>query len=272
MIDFTQFENKGDLFKFLIKNKQTLINQKKAITKEADSVNFHPSSIIEGEKENATIKAITKADPVQDLGNEHKVKVIINTTNLMDSHNDVHLPGLWNKSLSENKSIMHLQEHRMAFDKIISDGEDLKSFVQDFNWKEFGQNFIGKTQALVFESNIRKSRNEFMLNQYANGFVKQHSVGMRYVKLGLAMNDDSNATEFEAWEKYFPIIANKERADEKGFFWFVPEAKIIEGSSVPLGSNHVTPTIDNKNIQPLKNTETEEPLLNTQENDFFGGW
>ena len=34
---------------------------------------------------------------------EIRVNVIINTTNIIDSHNDLHLPGLWKKSLQENK-------------------------------------------------------------------------------------------------------------------------------------------------------------------------
>jgi hypothetical protein len=37
-----------------------------------------------------------------------------------------------------------------------------------------------------------------MFNQYAKGYVKEHSVGMRYVKLELAVNSDS---KYDAEEK-----------------------------------------------------------------------
>jgi len=268
-IEIPQFENKSDLFAFLVKNQKSLIAQKKAIIKHADAVSFYPSAVMDkGEK------AIKLNNPVTNPGEELKVKVVINTTNLMDSHRDVHIPGLWAKSLSENKSIMHLQEHRMAFDKIISDGADLKAFTQTFSWKELGQELDGMTEALVFESTIRKSRNDFMLDQYANGFVKQHSVGMRYIQLGLAINDPNNGAEFEMWEKYVGEIANREEAEKIGYFWVVKEAKVIEGSAVPLGSNWVTPTLENNQKQkPSADTSETEPSKDTQKgNDFFSNW
>ena len=171
---------------------------------------------------------------------------VINTTNLMDSHDDVHLPGLWDKSLSENKYIMHLQEHKMAFDKIIADQDELKAFVKFLKWSELGFSYEGQTQALMFESIVKAERNKFMFDQYRKGYVKQHSVGMRYVRLILAVNDDEWGAEFDAWNKYYPEIVNKERADDKDYFWAVPEAKVIEGSAVPLGSNWATPTMSVK--------------------------
>jgi len=106
-----------------------------------------------------------------------------------------------------------------------------------------------------------------MFLQYANGYVKNHSVGMRYVQLVFCVNDYNFGAEFEAWEKYFPMIANKEAAEEKGFFWAVKEAKVIEGSAVPLGSNWITPTLDNNAKQkPSEDTskQNNEPPEGTQ--------
>ena len=183
----------------------------------------------------------------------------------MDSHKDVHLPGLWTKSIKENKMIMHLQEHKMEFDKIIADGSDLKVYVKNYSWKELGYKFEGTTQALIFESTIKADRNIFMFKEYKNSRVKNHSVGMRYVKLILAINDDSQGAEFEAWEKYYPEITNKEAADESGYFWAVKEAKVIEGSAVPMGSNFATPTLEVK--EPLKSTPESEPPKDTQSNN-----
>ena len=70
-----------------------------------------------------------------------------------------------------------------------------------------------------------------MSKKYKQNKVKNHSVGMRYVKLDLAMNSESKWDEEEkkVWDKYYPIVANKEVADERGYFWVVTEAKIIEG-------------------------------------------
>lgn len=257
------FATKKEMYSALVENKDILIAQKKAVKKEVDcGIIVNP--IIVKDKKEANKQEENIIDPVN--LDSLKVVVIINTTNFLDKHGDVHLPGIWNKSLSENKMIMHLQEHEMEFDKIISDGEDLKAYVKNYTWAELGYNYTGITEGLTFESNIRRKRNEFMLNQYANGWVKNHSVGMYYVKMDFAINDEEYPNEYEAWNKYYPQIANKELADEKGYFWYVLEAKIIEGSAVPIGSNSATPTLDNGiKIQPEQSTELKiEPDTSTQ--------
>lgn len=258
------FQTKKELYKSLVENKDVLIAQKKAIKKEVDcGIIVNP--IVVKDKNIANKEEDNIIDPIN--LDSLKVVVIINTTNFLDKHGDVHIPGIWNKSLSENKMIMHLQEHEMEFDKIIADGQDLKAYVKNYNWTELGYNYAGVTEGLTFESTIRRKRNEFMLNQYANGWVKNHSVGMYYVKFDFAINDEDYPNEFEAWNKYYPQIANKELADEKGYFWYVLEAKVIEGSAVPLGSNVATPTLDNgiKNEPPNVGTHNEiEPSNDTQ--------
>jgi hypothetical protein len=230
------FNNKKERIDFLVENKDILIAQKKAEMKRADGV-FHFK---------VNDKLITsKADISQiDLTNTNalNVKAIINTTNIMDSHDDVHIPGLWTKSLQENKNIMHLQEHDMSFKSIISSDEDLEAYTKYYNWTDLGFDHQGQTQALEFDSNVKKSRNEYMFNQYANNHVKNHSVGMRYVKIFLAVSDPDYPQEFEVWNRYINTVANAELAIEKGYYYAVTEARIIEGSAVPIGSNHITPT------------------------------
>lgn len=259
------FETKEELFKALKDNKKTLIAQKKMITKEADSV-VH-SSLVLNDKGSAV-----KADSI-DLENANKLslKLVINTTNIMDSHSDVHLKGIWKKSVKENKNIYLLQEHRMMFNHIISD--EVKASTQLMNWSDLGESYKGQSEALIFDVTIDK-RNEFMFKQYAKGYVKNHSVGMRYVKMELAMNSDSkwDVEEKEVWDKYIDEIANKEDAEQQGYFWAVTEAKIIEGSAVPVGSNRVTPTLstESKDIEPSSDTHIEEQAAkSTWEETFY---
>ena len=52
----------------------------------------------------------------------------------MDSHKDVHISGIWDKSVRENKYIMHLREHQMKYDYIISDDKDLNVEVKEYSW------------------------------------------------------------------------------------------------------------------------------------------
>ena len=251
-----QFSSQDELFKALRENKTTLIAQKKMITKEADAT-FHFVGIENDKGEVVKAESISLSD-----ANGLKAKLIINTTNLLDSHNDLHVKGIWNKSVKEQKNLLLLQEHRMTFDKIITD--DVKATVKEMNWGELGYSYKGTTEALTFETNISKARNPFMFEQYAKGYVKEHSVGMRYVKLELAVNSESkwDIEEKEVWDKYYNEIANKEVADERGYFWVVSEAKVVEGSAVVKGSNFATPTIS---VEAVKDTPTiTEPLQDTQ--------
>jgi len=258
-----QFETKEELFKALKENKKELISLKKSIEKRADPFNYVIYSVVK----NSVNKEESSSN--SDV-NELQVKVIINTTNFIDSHNDLHINGIWNKSVSDNanKGFLHLQEHEREFDKVISD--NAIGTVESMTWKSLGLPYNGKTEALVFNSTIQKKRNEFMFNQYSNGWVKNHSVGMRYVKIDLAINSESewDKTEKELWDKYYPIVANKEVADERGYFWVVSEAKIIEGSAVVMGSNSATPTllVENKTEAENITSETIEPTQVTQTN------
>ena len=76
------------------------------------------------------------------------------------------------------------------------------------------------------------------------------------------------SSEKANWDKYYPMVANKELADQKGFFWAVTEAKVIEGSAVVKGSNECTPVmeieIEKQNIEADPITSNPEPSNDTQ--------
>jgi hypothetical protein len=245
----------------VFKNKDLLISEKQNAIKCGDVV---IGSVLKDEP-NKTDANKAEGDVVE-LENVDviNVKAVINTTNVIDSHMDCHIPGLWKKTLQETKLLYLLQEHTMKFDKIIADSvnDELKAYTQSIPWSKLGQTFEGKTEALVFESKVKKDVNEFMFNLYKNGRVLNHSVGMRYVKIYLCINSNEAmyTAEKENWDKYYPEVANKEIADEKGYFWAVTEAKVIEGSAVVKGSNEYTPTleIEAEKIEPTEVTQQTE--------------
>lgn len=231
----------GDkLAEFLIQNKSLLITQKKCEMKRADAFgmsNYYVTTKGEVKKgatdaENESLTMIKRTS-------------VINTTNWFDSHKDVHFPNIWKKSLQENREQYLCQEHSLSFKGIISD--EVQAFTKRMTWQSLGINIPGETEALIFVSDIHKSRNEFMFEQYRLNRVKNHSVGMQYVTIELAINNDGKyyIDEKENWDKYIDKIANKQAAIDNGYFWAVTEAKVIEGSAVVKGSNIVTPTIDN---------------------------
>lgn len=263
-MEIPAFGTKKELFDFLVKNQVRIMAAKKAVPKYSDAFSM-TVAMVDGAEQAAKANS-----PVSDDVDTLKVRAIINTTNLMDGHKDVHIPGLWSKSLKENRNIMHLQEHEMKFASIIADGPDLKAYTKTYSWKELGQDYEGDTQALVFDSQVDRDRNKFMFSQYKAGRVKNHSVGMIYVKLLMAVNDKDYKEEYANWKKYIDQVANKEQAEAVGYFFPVLEAKVIEGSAVPIGSNWATPTLDNNmKEEPLQDTPKIEPVESTHEIDVM---
>jgi hypothetical protein len=248
------------LFDWLVDNKKTLISQKKFEIKKADACYFNVEFLSDRADVAKAANGTISADATK-----IKVRLVINTTKLFDSHSDVHIDGLWGKSLSETVLLYLLQEHSMTFKGIISD--EVQASVKTMSWKSLGASYEGNTQALVFDVIIDKNRNEYMFEQYQKGYVKNHSVGMRYVKIYMCINDDNYSSEYDNWNKYYPLVANKEAVDEQDYFFAVTEAKVVEGSAVPKGSNFITPTltIEEEKQEPVNSTHhTTQPLKDTR--------
>lgn len=252
--EIPQFKDQKALKAFLVENEELLIASRKSTIKEAAGFYAAPSLLLDEVVLGGAMKAEDKTSKLLDK-DVLQAKAAINTTNMFDSHKDLHIPGMWDKSLKENKNAMHLEEHQRSFKNIIASGSDVKAYVETKTWKSLGYNFEGKTEVLTHDVNIRKERHAYMHEQYAKGYVNNHSVGMQYVKILLAVNDEDDYPEYkEIWDKYIDLGINKAKAEEWGYFWAVTEAKYIEGSAVPMGSNHLTPTQSVKEI----NTDAED--------------
>lgn len=251
----------------VFKNKELLIEQKKNTIKHCDNI-FSTVEITTKQEVNKAGDNVEIQDPTT-----LKVKLVINTTNLIDSHADCHIPNLWAKSLTESKILYLLQEHEMEFDKIISDSvkDELKAYTETKMFKELNYNLEGSTECLIFDTKIKQEVNPFMFNLYKQGRIYNHSVGMRYIKLFLCIDSDSPemASEKENWDKYISYVANKDEAERRGYFWAVTEAKVIEGSAVLKGSNECTPVLQmeiEKEIEAVEDTSKIEiePSTDTQ--------
>lgn len=232
------FADDEEAFKYLIENKKILIAEKKTKVKEADSLPYFGSL----QNEN---KEIVKANNSVELKDALNIKVVAvsNACNYYDSHGDVSIKGSWNRTAKNTKDGLHLQEHQMKYDKLISDDVEFK--VETKTWKELGYNYEGETECLVMYSKVQKEDNPYMFDKYIKGKVKNHSSGLRYVDVEYAINSEADWAKEEkaVWDKYYSSIVNKEDVDERGYFLAVKEQKIIENSAVLKGSNPATPTI-----------------------------
>jgi hypothetical protein len=264
-----EFANLNDLHKYVVENKDDIIATKKMQYKEADVVNC----VLQEQQTNE----VNKEQSNPETSTKLYIKAVINTTNLYDSHGDVHINGIWNKSLKEKRKLYLLEEHKHSFDNVIS--RKVQASAEMMTFKELGFKYEGETQALIFNAEIEKEEHPEMYKRYQKGQVDNHSVGMYYVNLYVCINSEEKwaVDEKKNWDKYISHVSNKEDI-LYGMFYAVTEAKLIEGSAVLFGSNFVTPTLEVEEkeieekeiinaIEPPKDTQTKEhnePIVITQ--------
>lgn len=246
-----EFEDKESMFFELSKNESKIVELKKAAIKESDSV--------------STLFVLKESsEKILDFIKDGFVYPVINTTNLMDSHGDVHFPNIWNKSLKDKaKKIFYVLEHKLSIDSVIAFPNDVRAFVKTLSWIDLGFDFEGETQALIYEipkDKIKIPRIKELLEEKT---AFENSVRMRYITMNLAVNSKSPdlAKNKALWDERIDKVTNKKMAEDAGYFWAIDEASIEkEGSLCLFGSNSATPILyeaasstSNKN-EPLPNT------------------
>jgi len=251
------FETQKALFHSLLDNEQKIIAVKKAsIVKSHEKGQLSHFGTIKSDES-------TKMDWME----SDYIYPVINTTKFMDHHEDVHFDSIWNKSIKEvGKNLMYVMNHNIDIKDIIAWEGEVEAFVKTVPWSFIGKDFSGNTNALIFKihkDNIDNADAKRMIDKKR---PVQNSVRMQYVKTRLAIN--STDTAFKEHKEYFDanieMIANKDVALAKGFFWGQEEAKIVkEGSMVLFGSNEATPikhteaADSTSNIEPSNDTQTE---------------
>lgn len=254
-IDKSKFAGKEDLFRYLIENKAAIIGMKKSETKESDEYGV---SIFEKD----TFKALNTNHSDDPASGIIKRTIIANTYNWMDSHDDVHLDNVFSVSIKQNEGrIWHLADHEFKLTARV--GEFDKVYEDAIEWKDLGVNVMGKTMALFGDSSIMQKRNPLIFDDYLTGKIDQHSVGMRYVNIELAVNDPEMKQEFKTWSDNIGKVGNRSDVEKQGFFFAVKEAKLKEISAVLEGSNRLTNTV--QNIDPLASSQKNDPDKSSQE-------
>lgn len=261
------FDTKAEAVKAVIAQHDEIVAVKRSAVKYSDPSGFSIKSKAEAFKDMLTPRNLDYGDTVYP---------VINTTNYLDSHGDVHLPGLWKKSLKEQQGkVFLIINHDLAVGKVITQPKDLTIITKTMPWSDLGAGFEGETEALIFEAKLSQRSNVDGFNAYKFGDPVQHSVRMMYEKVYFCVDpeidDEAGTASFnDNWEKYFKTIVNSDDAKERGFFWAVPEARIFkEGSMVLFGSNDITPTIysmeksssDTLDNEPPESTQSEVSKL-----------
>ena len=178
------------------------------------------------------------------LQSELEVEVVANMVLYMDNDDDVLMRGAYNKSIRDKgASIPFLRDHIHEVGAIIA--ETLEVSARELDLAQLGiASAVDTSEALVFRALVKRVYNKQVFTLYEDGLINQHSIGLQYVDLELAIDDPQAPQEKSLFDKVLAQMINPERARERGFMWVVNEIKVFENSAVLFGSNEATPTLD----------------------------
>lgn len=255
-----EFETKEELFEALKNNRSSIIKSKKA--KSFNSIDKDP--LLSVNVRNIDLSKFDNESVKNEFDDNKYYYIVTNTTKILDSHGDLHIDGIWNKSAKEqnNKNAL-LDSHIDTIGTTLAKREDVDIMVKEIPFTALGYSYKGSTEALIYrieKDNMRKDISDWL----DNGYSIQASVKMQYVKMDIAMKSDRKEDEAERkiYDSYISEIANIEDFKEKPLYFFVQrEAKNVDESSlVSRGSNHVTGQIT---TEPLKDTQETKEAVKT---------
>ena len=252
------FTTKKEAFKALKEAKETIIQAKKSeILKSIDKLGGVPLRPI---KISESIKGLDTSE-----GMHH---IVVNTTNVLDSHDDLHVKGIWNKTIKDQRGKLNLVvDHDLSVNGMVARKEHVKVSVIDTTFKALGYNLEGETQALIYSVHEDNIKHEKALEWLKSGDSIEASVRMQYVDIELALKseDEEDEEQYKAFQDYSKVIANKSDREDLEYFWIVKQAKnVSESSLVVAGSNSYTGVYEPSN-DTQKDTQNIEPSKDTQD-------
>lgn len=256
------FETKEALFDKLRANKSLIIDAKKSsIYKSVDknqAVSVKSIDLIKFTEESKAFKV-----------DDNYYYFVVNSTNILDSHDDLHVNGIWNKSVKEIQGKNYLvEDHELEVSKVIARKEHIEIFTAKVPLSMIGKDYKGNTEVLIYKVPKNQIKNETIKEWLDSGDAIEASVRMQYVTVLLAMdsNNPDDETEKKNYDDYIGSIANKDDFEYIPYFFVIKEAKNVKESSlVPFGSNHVTGVIEEKqDIEAVNDTSKNEPTVVTR--------
>lgn len=230
---------------FILENKAEILKAKKSIIKTTDCISSTPKPIKD--------KTATKADG---NGQSGVYEIVGNSVGFYDSHQDVSMRGSFDKTVNESgQKVPILENHNHAPRAIFARNMGVE--LKEVPIKNLGYDSLGTTQVLC--AKIAPVYDAKMAELYANGEIKQHSIGLKYVKIELAINDNSDNEGFANWNKYINQVINRDEVEKNGYFFAVLEQQLFEISAVIFGSNQYTPTLSLQE-EPQKALKELKPI------------
>ena len=262
---YKEFSTKEDLFKALKENLSIIEDQKKGKIYE---------SYKKGQSINMKAIDISKFDIEQQKAlklDDNFYYVAFNSTRILDSHEDVHIDGLWKKTIQEKQFKNYVvTDHELEVLNTVVRKEYVEIFTAKVPFSILGKNYNGNTEILIYKFPKDKVQIPVVKEWLESGDELQGSVRMKYIKLLFCMDsNDPDDAEFKAnYTKYYEYIANKEDFEYIPYFFAILEASNEKESSFVLyGSNSVTGQVVTENKSEAVNITSEikeEPSKDTQ--------
>lgn len=263
-----KFETKEELFDYLSENKAQLIDKKK-------------SKVLKSYKKGIGLTVgklnLDKIGNAEKglFSNEDYYYLAVNSTNILDSHKDLHVPKIWNKSVREQQGKNYLVlDHDLSLSSTVVKKANIKMFVTTIPFSAIGKKYEGNTEVLIYKFKKTDIINKKAKEWLESGDDIEASVRMRYVKIEMAMNSEAEnyKQEKKVYDKHINQIANKsEFKKEIEYFWVVKEAMNLgESSLVLFGSNGATGMVSEKKkekkLEEVKESQNIIDFLVSNEN------
>lgn len=238
------FEDKTLMFKELVLNKDEIIAFKKSqIQKSCDKGNSVIAKVLDPSKLTDQVKGIKFDD--------NHYYIAVNSTKILDSHEDLHLNGIWDVTVKAQQGKNYLVDtHVLSVGTTIARKEYIEMIIATVPFAMVGKSYKGDTQVLIYKIPKDKIIDQKAKEWLDSGDDIEASVRMQYVTIEFCLDsDDKEDVTFKAnYDKYYPMIANKDDFEEIFYFWAVSEAKNINESSLVLfGSNGATGQMTDEN-------------------------
>lgn len=259
------FSTKEDFFKELRENREIIIEAKKSIIQKSCDKGISVSC--------KSLDLLKFTDQLKGIKiDDNFYYIAVNSTKILDSHEDLHVDGIWKKSIKDQQGKNYLVlDHDLSIKSVVVRKEHIEMFTAKIPFSLIGKPYDGDTEVLIYKVAKDRIKDETVKEWLDSGDSIEASVRMRYVTVLLAM--DSNAPEDETekknYDQYFPMIANKEDFEYIYAFYVIKEAQNVKESSfVVFGSNSSTGQItNNKQAEKSLEDNKEEPTIVTQKEE-----
>ena len=249
------YSTKEELFADLKDNLELIIDKKRTEVyesyKKGQSTNLKPIDVSKFDLEQQ--KALKLDD--------NYFYFVFNTTRILDSHEDVHIDGLWKKTIQEKQFKNYVvTDHELEVLNTVVRKEYVEIFTAKIPFSLIGKSYNGNTEALIYKFPKDKVQIPIVKEWLESGDALEGSVRMKYIKCVFCI--DSNNPEDEEfksnYDKYIDYIANKEDFEYIPYFFAVLEASNERESSVLIDASNKATGKLKENTQAEKSLEQKE--------------